>query len=278
VGNLYYSRPNDSENDTQPGAKAGSDVPAEVLHREEHTFPFEERVVVDLLQVLLRRWWVICLTALVLAGVAVGISLTMTPEYEASTKILIGQKRVSGDSYDSLQSEVEGLQQITLTMVELVNSDPIANAVIQQLDLQITSNELRSNLTVEQVNATQIIQVNYTDPSPARAQRIANAVGDVFTERVSKMGASSKAVTAKVWERAQLPDKPVNSDPVRYGLIGFAVGALLGVALVSLWEHLDDNWVSPEELEQISGVPTYGVIFLYKFPKSKKPNSKKKVS
>jgi capsular polysaccharide biosynthesis protein len=241
-----------------------------VVFGEGHNSFLGEHFVEDLLQVVLKRWWLIWLTALVLTGVVVGISLMMTPKYEASTKILIGQKQAGADSFDSLQSEVEGLQQITLTMVELVNSDPVAEAVIQQLGLRMTSNDLRSNLTVEQVNATQVIQVSYTDTNPARAQQIANAVGDVFTEQVSKTSASSNPVTATVWERAELPDKPVNTNPVLYGFVAFAVGALLGVALAFLLEHLDYNWGSPEELEQISGVPTYGIILQYTFPKSKR--------
>jgi len=206
-------------------------------------------------------------------GVAVGISFVMTPKYEASIRILIKQEKVSGDSVVSLQSQVEGLQQITATMVELVNSDPVAETVIHKLGLQMTSNDLRGNLKVEQVNATQVIQVAYTDTSPASAQRIVNAVGDVFSEKVSEMSSSDNAVSATVWERAELPGKPVSPNPVLYGLSAFVVGALLGVVLVLLLEHLDDNWGSPEELEQLSGVPTYGVISQYEFPKSNKKAS-----
>jgi capsular polysaccharide biosynthesis protein len=158
-------------------------------------------------------------------------------------------------------------------MVELVNSDPVARTVIRQLGLQMTSDDLRTNLKVEQVNGTQVIQVDYTDTSPARAQQIVNAVGDAFSEQVSEMSASDNAVTAKVWERADLPDKPVSPNPVLYGLIAFVVGTLLGVALAFLLEHLDDNWGSPEELEQISGVPTYGIILQHEFPKSNKKAS-----
>jgi hypothetical protein len=34
----------------------------------------------------------------------------------------------------------------------------------------------------------------------------------------------------------------------------------LGVGLAFLLEYLDDGWRSPEEVEQISGVPTYALI------------------
>jgi capsular polysaccharide biosynthesis protein len=38
------------------------------------------------------------------------------------------------------------------------------------------------------------------------------------------------------------------------------MGVVLGIGLALLLEHLDDSWRSPEEMEQISGVPTFGVI------------------
>jgi capsular polysaccharide biosynthesis protein len=38
------------------------------------------------------------------------------------------------------------------------------------------------------------------------------------------------------------------------------VGAVLGTGLVFLLEFMDDSWRSPEEAEQVSGVPTFGVI------------------
>jgi capsular polysaccharide biosynthesis protein len=47
---------------------------------------------------------------------------------------------------------------------------------------------------------------------------------------------------------------------VRNGLLTLAFGLLLGVVLALFLEYLDDSWRSPEEVEQISGVPTYGVI------------------
>jgi capsular polysaccharide biosynthesis protein len=35
---------------------------------------------------------------------------------------------------------------------------------------------------------------------------------------------------------------------------------MLGIGLALLMEHLDHSWRSPEEVEQISGVPTFATI------------------
>jgi capsular polysaccharide biosynthesis protein len=224
----------------------------------------------ELLGVLRRRLWLIGLVAIVLMGGAVGISLAQTPKYEASIKILVGQEEGSEVSTGSLGGEVQGLQQITQTLTEGVNSRPVTEAVIQQLGLQTTPESFEKNLNAEQVRATQFIQVHYTDTSPERAQQVVDAVGDVFSEQVSEVSPSANAVTATVWERAALPDEPVSPKPVRNGLLALAAGVMIGVALTFLIEYLDNSWRSPEEVEQVSGLPTFGIIPEYEVPQGKK--------
>jgi capsular polysaccharide biosynthesis protein len=52
-------------------------------------------------------------------------------------------------------------------------------------------------------------------------------------------------------------------------LLALVAGGALGVALAFLLEYLDDSWGSPEEAEQISGVPTFGVIPTFKVSKAR---------
>jgi capsular polysaccharide biosynthesis protein len=67
-------------------------------------------------------------------------------------------------------------------------------------------------------------------------------------------------VSATVVEQAALPDNPVSPQPIRNGLLALMAGLVLGLMLAFLLEYRDDSWRSPEEAEQVSGVPTFGVI------------------
>lgn len=229
--------------------------------------------VKDLLPVLWRRLWLITLIAVVLAGSAVGFDLLRTPTYEASIKILIGQQEQGGSNPGSLGGEVQGLQDITQTMTEAVVTRPVAEEVVRRLDLEQSPEEILGNLSVEQTEQTQFMNVSYEDTSPAEAQQIANTVGDVFSEQVSEISPSANAVTATVWERAVTPESPVSPNPLRDGFLALVLGGMLGIGLALLLERLDDSWRSPEEVEQVSGVPTFGVIPEFKFSKSKKGGS-----
>jgi capsular exopolysaccharide synthesis family protein len=220
----------------------------------------------DILLVIRRRLWVISVVAVVLAGAAVGFSMAQTPVYEASTKILVGQER--GVTIDP--NYAYGLQQLTQTMVGGVSSRPVAKAVIRQENLRMTTEEFLSHLSAEQEPETQWIQVHYTDSSPERAQRLANAVGDVFSKQVSEVNSGATAITVTVWERAVVPDAPVAPNPVRNGLLALALGLFIGVGLAFVLEYRDDRWNSPEEMERVSGAPTFGIIPEFKDSKTQK--------
>jgi capsular polysaccharide biosynthesis protein len=238
----------------------------------EHAEDSREEYVIslgDLLQVVWRRLWVVALAALVLAGSAVAYSLTRTPMYEASIKILVGQEQ-RADVPTNLGSDVMGLQQLTQTVADLINTRPVAESVIQDLDLRITPEKFIENMNVEQIPDTQVVEVTYRNPDPEKAQTITNAIGKVFSDQVSEVSTSANAITATVWEEAALPEYPVSPNPLREGMLAALLGCMLGLMLAFLLEYLDDSWRSPEEAERVSGVPTFGMIRSFEIPKSTK--------
>jgi capsular polysaccharide biosynthesis protein len=209
-------------------------------------------------QVLLRRMWVIVLSAILFAGLAVAYSLQLTPMYAASIKIVVGP---SADVDPTVTPPIAELQVWANTMAEAIDSRRIAEATIQRLNLPMTPNALVRNLDATSSAAgSQFIEVTYTDPNRARAKEVANAVGTVLSDNIEVLSPNAEGVTATVWEKAAMPVSPISPDPVANGVVALMVGIVIGVGLAFLLEHLDDRWRSPEEAEQVSGVPTFGVL------------------
>jgi len=224
---------------------------------------------VNPIQVLRRRLWVIILVACIVVGLATGFTFMQTPTYRASTTILIGQELGRG-AIDNLYNEVQGVQSTTETVTAAITTDPVAEGVIDRLDLQMSSGSLLANLEAQQIGTSQFIVVSYEDTDPERAQIIANAVGDEFSEQIADVSSSANSLTAKVWEEAAVPGAPVSPDPMRNILLALVLGLMLGVGLAFLLDHLDDDWKSPEEVELVAGVPTFGVIPRFKVRKKKR--------
>jgi capsular polysaccharide biosynthesis protein len=104
------------------------------------------------------------------------------------------------------------------------------------------------------------VNVSYKDSDPERAQLIANTIGKVLSEKISEVSIGANSITATVWEPATLPETPVSPDPVRDVIIALVLGSLLGVVLAFSLEYVSDSWNSRDEVEEVSGVPTLGVV------------------
>jgi capsular polysaccharide biosynthesis protein len=232
-------------------------------HESEQAIPQTDPV-----RVIRRRAWIIVLAALVFAGFAAGFSSWQTPTYQTSVLVLIGQKQEGNDVPTSLQSDVQGLQQITETVATAATTDPIVDGVAQRLNLD--SPTLPGSLSSEVITGTTFVQIYYKDTDPERAQRIVDAAGQVLSARISEVSPGTGSVTATVWQAAAVPESPVSPDPVRNVLLGLLLGVMVGVGLAFLLDHLDDDWSSLDEVEKVSGVATFGVIPAFKTPKIKK--------
>jgi capsular polysaccharide biosynthesis protein len=176
--------------------------------------------------------------------------------YEASLRILVGQEQ-GGSTPGNLGSGVQDLKRLTNTMSEATKNLSVAEFAVRQHNLQITPEELlEDRLSIEQIQATQLIEVKYRDSDPKRAQQVANTIGDVVSEQVSEMSPSAYHVTATVWDRAEVPAEPASPNLVLDVGVALIVGLVLGVPLAFRLEYSNDRWRSPEEVEQILEMPT----------------------
>jgi capsular polysaccharide biosynthesis protein len=134
----------------------------------------------------------------------------------------------------------------------------------------MTPAELLDNLSIEQVESTSFIVLTYEGNDPVEATKIVNTVGDVSSELISERSAAGSQLTANVYEEAVVPESPISPDPLRNGLLAAVFGVMLGIGLALLMEYLDHSWRSPEEVEQVSGVPTFATIPEFSLTKSKR--------
>jgi capsular polysaccharide biosynthesis protein len=187
-----------------------------------------------LVQAIWRRVWIVVVVATLLSGLAVGYSFVQTPMYASAVEILVGQR-----STDELSLAPYDLQQLTQTLVGTIHSRRVAEGVIQELNLQTSPKYLLQNMRVEQVNATQLIYVEYRDPNPQRAQAVAETVPKVFSKQISEVSPSASSIVTPTWEHATIPENAVTPKPKRNAAIALGVGVMLGIALALLGDYLD---------------------------------------
>jgi capsular polysaccharide biosynthesis protein len=222
-----------------------------------------------ILQTLRRRMWTIVVVAAVTVGSALGFSLLQTPTYEASVMILVGQETTGDTNLGA--ADVTELQELALTVAKAVPTTPVAETVVERLGLQEESaTGMLNRISAEADPGTMFVNVSYRDSDPERAQLIANTIGKVLSEKISEVSVGANAITATVWEPATLPETPVSPDPIRNGIIALVLGSLLGIVLAFLLDYVGGSWNPRDEVEDLSGVPTLGVVPKFKISARRK--------
>jgi capsular polysaccharide biosynthesis protein len=168
--------------------------------------------------------------AVVFVAVTVTVTSSVkTPQYEASTTILIGKQ---DSEQPALEVDAQELQGSAMTLASAADSRPMAEDAIGRLGLSTTPEEFLERLDVERIEDTQFVEVSYTDPDPQKARAVANTLGDLLSERVPTVNTrSNDAINAALWESARLPEKPSSPNPLRDGLLTLVSGLLLCAAL-----------------------------------------------
>jgi capsular polysaccharide biosynthesis protein len=173
--------------------------------------------------------------SVLIAVVVVCWSLLQTPKYEAPALVLVDERSPAQETGNGrirliplapTPEERQALTQTTQTMIIAINTRPVAEEAIRRLGLDMSPDELLSNLTVEQVETSQFIRLSYTDTDPVRATQVVNTVGQVSSERIS-VKSEANDMTATLYDKASVPSAPANPKSWRNGLFALAVGLAL---------------------------------------------------
>jgi capsular polysaccharide biosynthesis protein len=189
-------------------------------------------IEIDLLQ-LFRALWrnalVIILVALIVGGVAFGVSfMFIAPEYEASVTMYVNNSTVSvgGASFSISSGELSAAQTLVSTYIEIMNSRTTLEEVIDESGVPYTANQLKEMITSANVKSTGIFSVTVASKSPTEAELIANTIAKVLPDRISDIVDGS---AVRIVDYAIVPAHRSSPNYVK----NTAIGAMIGIVLVS---------------------------------------------
>jgi len=125
------------------------------------------------LTILWRRKWVIAVTAIVTATVAVVGTIVATPVYEASTTLRIPTARRG--SADWVDYDVEYADRLMNTYAQIATSGPVLDELAQRLGL-----DRPPEVEVETLANSELMQITVEDPNPVLVRDAANALSDIL--------------------------------------------------------------------------------------------------
>lgn len=216
----------------------------------------------DILSALRARWRLPVVGVLLGGLLAAAYVLMATPMYTSNMQFFVSTTGTTTTS-DALQGS-EFSQQRAASYAKLLNGPLLASRVVERLDLDVTPRALSEQISVTAVLDTVLIDVSVEDASPARAQRIADALGDEFITRVAELeGAGADeaaAIRVTVAEPAGLPIAPTSPSRLPILALGLIGGLGAGGAVALLRARLDTSVKDAEEAAALAGAPTIGLV------------------
>ena len=201
--------------------------------------------------------WIL-LTALVGAAIAgVLVFKFITPIYEATSKIYI----VGSDTTISL-TDLQIGSNLAADYQEVFKNWHVHELVDKRLNLDYSYSKLAGMITITNPQNTHVIYVNVKSSDPQEAKVIADTYAQVAREFIAtKMDMREP----NIFEEAKLPDKPVTPKKTRDIVIGFALGALLAMAVIAIKFFSDDRILTSEDITKVGNLATLGMIPLQDF-------------
>ncbi|USK38712.1 capsular biosynthesis protein [Cytobacillus firmus] len=210
----------------------------------------------ELLQTLRKRLLLILSITFVAVLVSGIVSFYfLTPIYQSSTQFLVNQAKDDQPVYNP--GEIQTNLQLINTYNVIIKSPAILDIVKNNLDLDMTTEQLNSKITVGSQTDSQVVAITVQDADPKMAADIANTTVSVFQKEIKEiMNVDNVSILAK----AEVNSSPVKPNPYLNIAIAMVVGLMAGVGLAFLLEYFDNTVKDEQDIEKNLDLPVLGVI------------------
>ena len=219
-----------------------------------------DMIEIDLLKLVLILWrkaWAIILAAIVMGGIAFGVTYNfIAPEYQASIKVYVNNTNQSSTT-TLTQSDLNVAKQLVDTYIVTLKSRTTLNQIITEAGLDYNSEELGEMITAGAINSTEVFEVTVTSEDAKEAALIANTIADILPNRITEIVENS---SVRIVDYAIIDEEPVSPSYPKNVAIGALAGMVVAVALIFLQFVLDNKIHSEEYLIEHFKYPILAVI------------------
>ena len=204
----------------------------------------QEKDLIQLdIMLLLRRIWekkvLIVLVTLLFTAASLAYSIFLaTPQYSSTTKVYVVNQKKDDKAITTQDVQLGSL--LVKDYKEIILSNKVMEDAAEKSGTGITAKQLAGKVSVDAPKDTRIISITVQDKDPLKE---VTKIDDVTTLE------EAKAATA-----------PSSPNIPRNGILATALGFILAVAGVVLFELLDDRVKRAEDIEETMGLVLLGVV------------------
>ena len=222
----------------------------------------QEKDLIQLdIMLLLRRIWekkvLIVLVTLLFTVASLAISIfVITPQYSSTTKVyVVNQTKDEKKAITTQDVQLGSL--LVKDYKEIILSNKVMEDAAEKSGTGLTAKELARKVSVEAPKDTRIISITVQDKDPQVASDLANTVKEISADQIKEV---TKIDDVTTLEEAKAATSPSSPNIPRNGILATALGFILAVAGVVLFELLDDRVKRAEDIEETMGLVLLGVV------------------
>ena len=183
-------------------------------------------------------------------------------EYKSQTSLVLtsGTDKIT-------QNDITVNKNLVSTYREIIKSRRILSPVIENLQLDLTTEELSKKIAVTSTNDTEIIVITVTDTDSIKARDIANEIAKVFQKDIANI---IPIDNISLVDEAVEASEPYNVNVLKQYIIGVGAGFLIGSMIITIMFYFADSIKRPEDIEEKVGLSVLSTVPKYKNKKKSK--------
>lgn len=200
---------------------------------------------------------ILILAVFIMLGVTYTTSF-VSPKYIASTTLVLSNSENTNMIKNTITTTDLTLNSKLLSTYRvLVRSKSVLRQVIKNLNIDITEEELKKNVTVSAVQNTEVIKISVTNEDKETAAKIANEIAKVFSEEVNKLYNINNIT---IVDKANVNNETSNLNPTRDILIFLAIGLVVSLFYIIFSTMFDTTIKSQSDIEKAFNVLVLATI------------------
>lgn len=187
--------------------------------------------------------------AIATAGVSWGL---MANQYTSTVSVYVLSS--SEQSNASQYNELTAGQLMANDVATLANSSIVLERTAQELGMKSLGG---FEVSVDSATTTRVIEISVEGDNAEQCAQIANKLAEVLSSVAqSVMGVEN----VNVIDQAEVPQAPSGPPRAMYTVVAFLAGIFTAVAIVVIIDMVNTRVRTPEEAEELLGVPVIGRI------------------
>lgn len=214
--------------------------------------------LVELLNVIIRKWWIIAIMLLVCGGGSyIYTDLFVEPMYRTDGSIYVNCETEADRVDVASTGRIESSARLARSCIEVLQARSFLTEVARDLNNKYTYSQLRGMLHIESINDTEYLQITVEGHNP---QDVCDIVDSILQRAGEHIVTIIKAGSVEVVDKPFVPSVPYSPNKSRNALLGAVAGAVVAIGFIFLMELFDTHIKNSDEMKKKYPEPVLGEI------------------